>query len=114
MTDLKVFAKNLEQTAIDQIETLAAQPAFEDARIRIMPDAHAGAGCVIGFTADLGEKIVPNLVGVDIGCGMLAVGINPIDDYAEFDELVKTRIPVGFSVHREEHATCPNMGCCAR
>ena len=104
MTDLKVFAKNLEQTAIDQIETLAAQPAFEDARIRIMPDAHAGAGCVIGFTADLGEKIVPNLVGVDIGCGMLAVGINPIDDYAEFDELVKTRIPVGFSVHREE--TC--------
>ena len=104
MADLKVYARNLEQEAVEQIQTLAAQPAFEGAAIRIMPDAHAGAGCVIGFTADLGEKIVPNLVGVDIGCGMFTVGVEVPDDLAAFDECVKRSVPAGFSSH--DHDTC--------
>ena len=70
MADLKIFTENIEQEALNQIYTLVKQPAFSDCKIRIMPDVHAGAGCVIGFTADLGEKVIPNIVGVDIGCGM--------------------------------------------
>ena len=66
--DLKIFATTIEQEAVSQVYRLAGQTNFRDAKIRIMPDAHAGAGCTIGFTADLGDKVVPNLVGVDIGC----------------------------------------------
>ena len=73
--NLKIFAEVIEQEAIDQIELLMAQPAFADCKVRIMPDVHAGAGCVIGFTADLGDKVIPNVVGVDIGCGMLTVQV---------------------------------------
>ena len=54
MSDLKIFTDNIEPTALNQIYTLVKQPAFADCKIRIMPDVHAGAGCVIGFTADLG------------------------------------------------------------
>lgn len=53
----------------NQINTLLSQDAFKDCKVRIMPDVHAGKGCVIGFTADLGNKVIPNIVGVDIGCG---------------------------------------------
>ena len=70
MSDLKIFTDNIEPMALNQIYTLVKQPAFSDCKVRIMPDVHAGAGCVIGFTADLGDKVIPNIVGVDIGCGM--------------------------------------------
>lgn len=110
MADLKVYARNLEQEAVEQIETLAAQPAFKEATIRIMPDAHAGAGCVIGFTADLGEKIVPNLVGVDIGCGMLTVEVEIPDDLAGFDECVKREVPAGFSAHERDTCDVTQLG----
>lgn len=68
MSDLKIFTENIEPEALNQIYTLIKQPAFSDCKVRIMPDVHAGAGCVIGFTADLGDKVIPNIVGVDIGC----------------------------------------------
>ncbi|MBR2684326.1 MAG: RtcB family protein [Atopobiaceae bacterium] len=110
MTDLKVYAKNLEQAAVDQIETLVSQPAFEDAKVRIMPDAHAGAGCVIGFTANLGDKVVPNLVGVDIGCGMLTARISGIVNYREFDEHVKQAVPSGFDIHTSETCDVSQLG----
>lgn len=66
--NLKIFTNNIEEKAVSQIYQLLEQPAFKDAKIRIMPDVHAGAGCVIGFTANLGDKVIPNIVGVDIGC----------------------------------------------
>lgn len=66
--DLKIFTNNIEDAAFDQIHELASCKPFENAKIRIMPDVHAGKGCVIGFTADLGDKVIPNVVGVDIGC----------------------------------------------
>ena len=68
MSDLKIFTDNIEPEALNQIYELIKQPAFEDCKVRIMPDVHAGKGCVIGFTADLGYKVIPNIVGVDIGC----------------------------------------------
>jgi len=64
-TSCKVFAESLEPTAEKQIQTFLECPAFEGSKIRIMPDVHAGAGAVIGFTATLTDKIVPNVIGVD-------------------------------------------------
>ena len=100
MKNLKIFTNNIEQEAIDQINTLMEQPAFSNCKVRIMPDVHAGAGCVIGFTADLGDKVIPNIVGVDIGCGMLTVNLGKIDiDYAKLDETIRKYIPCGREVH---------------
>lgn len=68
-----------------------------------MPDVHAGAGCVIGFTADLGEKVIPNIVGVDIGCGMLTVNLEKIDiDLVKLDEVIRKYVPNGRNVHEKE------------
>ena len=127
MRDLKIFTDNIEQEAIDQINTLLEQPAFADCKVRIMPDVHAGAGCVIGFTADLGDKVIPNIVGVDIGCGMLTVELGRIDtgingktdssianyvtdiDYEKLDNVIRTCIPSGRNVHEEINYIFPEL-----
>ena len=64
----KCFTSQLEDMAAEQVKTVCDTEAFAASKIRIMPDVHAGKGCVIGFTADLGDKVIPNIVGVDIGC----------------------------------------------
>lgn len=100
MSDLKVFTENIEPEALNQIYTLIKQPAFSECKVRIMPDVHAGAGCVIGFTADLGDKVIPNIVGVDIGCGMLTVELGTIDiDFERLDTAIRKRVPSGRNVH---------------
>lgn len=105
MSDLKIFTDNIEQEALNQIYTLVKQPAFVACKVRIMPDVHAGKGCVIGFTADLGDKVIPNIVGVDIGCGMLCCEIGRVDiDYAKLDSVIRINIPAGRSVRGEEIA----------
>lgn len=68
--DVKIFTDTIDEKALEQIKELLSIDVFSDKKIRIMPDVHAGAGCVIGFTGDLGDKVIPNIVGVDIGCGM--------------------------------------------
>lgn len=103
MSDLKIFTENIEPQALNQIYTLIKQPAFADCKVRIMPDVHAGAGCVIGFTADLGDKVIPNIVGVDIGCGMLTVELGNTDiDLAKLDEVIRKYVPNGRNVHETE------------
>lgn len=103
MSDLKIFTDSIEPEALNQIYTLIKQPAFADCKVRIMPDVHAGKGCVIGFTADLGDKVIPDIVGVDIGCGMLCCEIGKIDiDYAKLDSVICEHIPAGRSVRAEE------------
>lgn len=100
MSDLKIFTNNIEQEAVYQIELLLAQDAFKDCKVRIMPDVHAGKGCVIGFTADLGEKVIPNIVGVDIGCGMLCVSLGQTDiDFEKLDNVIRSYVPSGRDVH---------------
>lgn len=100
MKDLKIFAKTIEQEARDQIDLLLAQKPFESCKVRIMPDVHAGAGCVIGFTANLGDKVIPNIVGVDIGCGMLVVPLGNISiDFQILDAVIRQHIPSGRNVH---------------
>lgn len=98
--DLKIFTENIEEKALEQINTLMAQPAFKDCKVRIMPDVHAGAGCVIGFTADLGDKVIPNIVGVDIGCGMLTFELGKREiDFEKLDDIINEQIPNGRDVH---------------
>ena len=100
MSDLRIYTENIETKAREQIDNLIAQPAFKDAKIRIMPDVHAGAGCVIGFTADLGDKVIPNIVGVDIGCGVRVAELgNANINLKELDLFIKDNIPAGFSVN---------------
>ena len=102
--NLKIFTSNIEETALNQIEKLISVPAFSNAKIRIMPDVHAGSGCVIGFTADLGNKVIPNIVGVDIGCGMLVAELGQIDiDFDGFDQKIRQKVPSGFSVNQHEN-----------
>jgi len=102
MSDLKIFTENIEPEALNQIYTLIKQPAFADCKVRIMPDVHAGAGCVIGFTADLGDKVIPNIVGVDIGCGMLTVNLGKVDiDLEKLDSVIRQYIPSGRNVREE-------------
>lgn len=101
--NLKIFTSNIEQKALDQINTLMNQSAFEDCKVRIMPDVHAGAGCVIGFTADMGDKVIPNIVGVDIGCGMLATELGNIHiDFEELDSYIRNNIPYGFDQNKTQ------------
>ena len=100
MRDLKIFTDMIEESAKQQIEYVASLPAFDNAKIRIMPDVHAGKGCVCGFTADLGDKVVPNLVDVDIGCGCLATDVGDIEiDFTKLDRVIKRQIPSGMNVN---------------
>ncbi|MDD4573923.1 MAG: RtcB family protein, partial [Sphaerochaeta sp.] len=97
----KVFAKDLEDGAREQIATLLDQDFLEGSKVRIMPDVHQGMGCVIGFTADMGDKVIPNIVGVDIGCGMLTVELGKTDiDLPKLDRIVTSSIPSGRNTHQ--------------
>lgn len=100
MHDLKIYTDIIEQEALDQINTLLEQPAFQGCKVRIMPDVHSGKGCVIGFTADLGDKVIPNIVGIDIGCGMLTVKLNAKSiDFARLDGVIREYVPNGRDIH---------------
>tara|TARA_Y100000310_G_scaffold262389_1_gene272032 strand:+ start:1417 stop:2565 length:1149 start_codon:yes stop_codon:yes gene_type:complete len=102
----KVFIDELEQSATSQIYSLLNHPISENAKIRIMPDAHAGAGCVIGYTSTLTDKVVCNLVGVDIGCGVTAWKLNKKKeeiDFSVFDNLVRHVIPSGRNVRNDAY-----------
>ena len=89
--------------AIEQIRRMCDYPMTEGAKIRIMPDVHAGKGCVIGFTGDLGEKVIPNIVGVDIGCGMLCINLGKVDiDFEKLDQFINNNIPSGMNVNEEK------------
>lgn len=103
MKNLKIFTNNIEQEAINQIDSLLEQEPFKNCKVRIMPDVHAGKGCVIGFTADLGEKVIPNIVGVDIGCGMLCVELGKIDiDLKKIDKVINENIPAGRNIREQK------------
>lgn len=96
----KVFTDTVEESARVQIERLLSRKFAAGCQIRIMPDVHAGAGCVIGFTADLGNMVIPNIVGFDIGCGMLTVELGKTElDFARVDAIIRSEIPSGKEVH---------------
>ena len=100
----KVFTGTAEQSAVTQIEHLLNQAFMEGSKIRVMPDAHAGMGCTIGTTMTITDKIVPNLVGVDIGCGMeTALLKDKRIELAQLDKAIHKHIPAGFNTRKTPH-----------
>jgi RNA-splicing ligase RtcB len=100
----KVFSDSIEGEAISQIINLLNQDFASGSQIRIMPDAHAGAGCTIGTTMTVTDKVVPNLVGVDIGCGMeTAILKNDHVELHKLDKVIHANIPAGFNIRQHSH-----------
>lgn len=110
--DVKIFTDNIEASALAQIKDLLSIDVFADKKLRIMPDVHAGAGCVIGFTGDLGDKVIPNIVGVDIGCGMRLLNLGQITgiDYHAFNEHIRANVPSGKIVRENRFGFKPLSG----
>lgn len=110
--NVKIFTDNIEQSALDQIMTLLSIDVFSEKKIRIMPDVHAGAGCVIGFTGDLGDKVIPNIVGVDIGCGMRVIRLGRLTDidFHAFHEHIRANVPSGMTVREDRLGFRPLAG----
>jgi len=101
-----VFTYNIEQEATSQIIELLSQEFIKDSKIRLMPDVHAGKGCCIGTTMTIQDKVVPNLVGVDISCGMetMVLGETKADiDLKQLDEFIHKQIPAGFNIRDTLH-----------
>ena len=108
--DAKIFTDDIEQSAVEQIELLLSVGVLSKCKIRIMPDVHAGAGCVIGFTGDLGDKVIPNIVGVDIGCGIYVrpfVCVKDIDWHG-LNGFILHNIPSGRNHRNGDYATLPD------
>jgi len=100
----KVFTDNLDEKAAGQILDLCNQEFVHDSQIRIMPDTHAGAGCTIGTTMTIKDKVVPNLVGVDIGCGMFVAMIERTNiNFEKLDKVIRSCVPSGFDVRETPH-----------
>lgn len=103
-----IMTQTADQSAIDQVKDFIKHPAFADKKARFMPDIHAGAGCVIGTTVQLGQYIVPNIIGVDIGCGVLAVELGPINiDYKKLHQFIVKHIPNGCVNHKSQSVELP-------
>lgn len=103
---VKVFTDTLDKQTKQQIAATARDPAYADSRIRVMPDTHAGRGCVIGMTMTLTGRVSPSLVGVDIGCGMEAVKLAEREiDLPRMDEYIHRHIPVGKARHDTPQVT---------
>ncbi len=115
----KVFTDVVDEASISQVINLLNQPYVDGSRVRMMPDIHAGAGCTIGTTMTISDKICPNLVGVDIGCGMETIRIK--EDHIEpqrLDKVIREGIPSGFNIHSKAHRFAKNIDlsklCCAK
>lgn len=107
--DVKIFIDSIEDNALEQIRTLLSIDVFSDKKVRIMPDVHSGVGCVIGFTGDLGDKVIPNIVGVDIGCGMRVVKLGKLNgiDFHAFHEHIRSSVPSGKIVREQRFGFKP-------
>ena len=98
------YTPALDPKAAEQIRAVCDQEAFAGCKIRIMPDVHAGKGCTIGTTMTIQDKIVPGMVGVDIGCGMETVRLAEKEiDFAALDALIRKEIPCGQNIRKDEH-----------
>ncbi|MCL2398053.1 MAG: RtcB family protein, partial [Defluviitaleaceae bacterium] len=105
------YCDEVEKTAVDQIRTLCDLEEFAECKIRIMPDVHAGMGSTIGTTMTIKDKIVPNMVGVDIGCGMETVEIAEKGvDFEQLDRAIRRNIPSGRDVRKSHHVLNEEIG----
>lgn len=106
----KVFTDNVDNATIGQLIALMNQSSVAGSQIRIMPDTHAGKGCVIGTTMTIGNKVIPNLVGVDIGCGMAVAELKETRiDLPKLDSVIRKKVPSGFSIRDKAHKFLRNV-----
>lgn len=99
MNNVKIYASIIDDTTKEQITQLSESKAYKDCTIRVMPDCHSGKGCTIGSVIQYSDKVIPNTVGVDIGCGMGVLELGKIDiDLQKFDEVINEFIPTGFNI----------------
>ena len=104
--DLKIYASLIDDVTKKQINELANHKVYKNMKIRVMPDCHAGKGCTVGTTIDLGKHnyVTPNLVGVDIGCSVLTLKLkSKIVDLDRFDKVVHEVVPAGFNIRKTPH-----------
>ena len=102
--EAKVFTDELEPSAAGQIKALCDQPFAAGSSIRIMPDVHAGRGCTVGTTMTIRDSVVPNLVGVDIGCGMETVILKEKRlNLPALDSFIRNNIPSGRDIRERSH-----------
>lgn len=100
----KIFTDVVDQASIAQVLQLCNQEFTVGSKIRLMPDIHAGSGCTVGTTMTITDKVVPNLVGVDIGCGMEVIRIKEKEiDLQKLDKLIYEKIPSGFQIREKKH-----------
>lgn len=115
----KIFTEVVDDASLAQVKLLCDQSFTAGSRIRLMPDIHAGAGCTIGTTMTITDRVVPNLVGVDIGCGMETVRLRETRlELQKLDKLIQSQIPSGFDIRSTPHPYLEQIDlgglCCAR
>lgn len=104
-TNASVYTDNIEQQAISQIIEMCNQEFTKGCKVAIMPDVHAGKGCTIGTTMEIKDKVVPNIVGVDLGCGMLCVKLkDKTIDFKKLDDVIRKFVPHGMNVRNTPHS----------
>ena len=102
--EAKIFTDVVDEASLSQVRLLLDQEFTSGSKIRLMPDIHAGAGCTVGTTMTIQDKVVPNLVGVDIGCGMETVRIKEKHiELQKLDKLIYDKIPSGFHIREQTH-----------
>lgn len=102
--EAKIFTDIVEDAALKQVKQLCDSEIFQKSRIRMMPDLHAGKGCTIGTTMTITDKVVPNHVGVDIGCGILTVQLQEKEvDFEKLDRIINENVPSGQKIHEQSH-----------
>ena len=105
MCDETMEKSMVEEMAKSQVRMICDNEVSQGAKIRVMPDVHPGKVGPIGLTMTVGKKILPSLVGIDIGCGMLAVKLGKIrNDFIKLDTVIRDNVPVGFALRKDVHA----------
>ena len=106
----RIFTDTCDEATAAQVRNLMNQPSVKGAKVRIMPDCHAGVGCVIGTTMTITDKVIPNLVGVDIGCGMLATKLKEQRiNLPKFDSTSQAEVPAGMRMRTTPHSLASSL-----
>ena len=116
-TSAKIFTDTIEDYAMAQIQQLCDFPAFQGCKIRVMPDVHPGKVGTIGFTAIMGDKLLPNVVGIDIGCGVTVAKLKQKRmEFQKLDTVIRENVPAGYRIRKAAHrfsdaAMLSNLRC---
>ena len=109
-TSAKIMTGDVEDYAKAQIQMICDQEAARNSKIRVMPDVHPGKVGPIGLTMTIGEKLIPQLLGIDIGCGVICVRLKEkIMEYQKLEKVIRDRIPAGFAIRENVHYLAENF-----